>query len=506
MRSSRWLLGLALSLIAFGLGWFLLTLPQAYPLADVLWGVGLSLVPTLNTASQSASTFASNLWRGASALPLPLKISLFGLILLTIFALQQYAQRLGRPMLDLLPPPVRVPLQLVGSIFGGIVFLLRHRLAATAFLVLTFLMIIYFATAIISTYANGWAWLGGVPGFAQFAPTATPTKTAIPTVTPTPLPQMPRELWDADYAASHSFGTPPTEIAIRQAIAARDSSLTNFRRWLRGDVNWSSAELRLKINDADSARTYFFQNVSAYPEGVWPARVKEVRGQLDHQMDYLRGLLDVMTRAEAKDWNGALAAASDLDRLENFSVRGDIEQAIAFSKRTPTPTPTTVIQIIVLPSPTPTTTPTPSVTPTPPNTPTRTPIPTNTPSPTITRTPTPDLVVRLIASDKDAVNNQDWKLAGYITNQLNAAMSANDSRRRDLANWITDKADNPLLYIDPPSDPAMRPTFNDTCASWHEIGYALTLDSGNARAIKLRTRVAKWLDWYTTQTDAAGCV
>src|SRR5207247_2594657 len=84
-------------------------------------------------------------------------------------------------------------------------------------------------------------------------PTVTPTVLPLPTATP--LPQMPRELWDADYAAAHNLGTPPTEIAVRQAIAARDSALTNFRRWLNGDVNWSSAELRLKMNDSDSPRT-----------------------------------------------------------------------------------------------------------------------------------------------------------------------------------------------------------------------------------------------------------
>ncbi len=496
MKSSRWLLGLAVSLIALGLGWFILTLPQARPIVDGLLGLGAAILPVVDGAFHALSTFVYNLWRGAAALPLPLKISLLGLILLSIFALQQYAQRVGRSVFDLLPPPVRLPLQFTRSLADGVVFLLRHRLAATAFLVLTFLMIIYFATAIISTYANGWAWLGGVPGFAQFAPT--PTATPAP-ATPTPLPQMPRELWDADYAAAHNAGTPPTEIAIRQAIAARDSALTNFRRWLAGDVNWSSAELRLKMNDADSARTYFFQSVSAYPESAWPARVKEVRGQLDHQMDYLRGLLDVMTRAEAKDWNGALSAAGDLDRSENFNVRADVQQAVERSQRTPTPTPTPVIQIIVLPSPTPTLTPTPSTTPTASSTPTRT------PSPTITRTPTPDLALRLIASDKDAVNNQDWKLAGYITDQLNGSLSANDPRRRDLGNWMTDKADNPLLYVDPPSDPATRPLFSDTCASWHTVGYALTLDSGNTRATRLHVRVSKWLDYYTSQSDQVGC-
>ncbi|HET6316473.1 MAG TPA: hypothetical protein VFG86_08445, partial [Chloroflexota bacterium] len=469
--------------------------------------LGTALLPPLEEAIHSLSTFVNNLWMGATALPLPLKISLIGLVLLSIFALQRYAQRLGHPVLELLPEPVRAPLRFIGSLGQGIVFVLRHRLAATAFLVLTLLMIVYFATAIISTYANGWAWLGGVPGFAQFAPTATPTAT--PTVPPlptaTPLPQMPRELWDADYAAAHNLGTPPTEIAVRQAIAARDSALTNFRRWLNGEVNWSSAELRLKMNDSDAARTYFFQNVSAYPESVWPARVKEVRAQLDQQMNYLRGLLDVMTRVEAKDWNGALAAAGDLDRIDNFNVRADVQRALERSRSTPTPTPTTVIQIIVLPTLSPTATPTPSATPLPSPTPTRTPIPSSTPSPTVTRTPTPDLVVRLIASDKDAVNNQDWKLADYITDQLNGSMGTNDPRRGDLAKWMTDKADNPLLYVDPPSDPSTRPLFSDTCASWHEVGFALTLDSGNLPARKLNVRISKWLDFYATQTDQAGC-
>ena len=147
-------MGLALSLIVFGLGWFILTLPQARPIVDGLAGLGMALLPPLEDAIHSLSTFVNNLWMGATALPLPLKISLIGLILLSIFALQRYAQRLGRPVLELLPEPVRAPLRFIGSLGQGIVFVLRHRLAATAFLVLTLLMIVYFATAIISAVCH----------------------------------------------------------------------------------------------------------------------------------------------------------------------------------------------------------------------------------------------------------------------------------------------------------------------------------------------------------------
>lgn len=494
--SRIWLLAVSIALIILGIGSFMLSLPQAKPLVDMLWALNDALVPMWDALLSPLSTFVNNLWRGAGALPLSLKIALIGLILLSIYALQQYAQRIGRPVTELLPPPLRWPINLARGIGEWFVFLLRHRLAATAFLVLTFLMIIYFATAILSTYSQGFAWLAGVPGFAHLAPT--PTATPAPP-TPTLLPTMPRELWDGQYAAETNRGTPPIEIAVRQAIAARDSALANFRRWLRGEVNWSSAELRLKMNDADAARTYFFQNVGQYPETVWPPRVREVRAQLDHQLDYLRQLLDVMQRAEAKDWNGALASASELDRIENFNVRGEVEQTIERGRRTPTPTATPVIQIIVLPTPTPT------ITPTPTNTPTRTPTPLPTSTPTITRTPTPDLAARMIANDKEAVNNQDWKLATYLTGELNRTLASNDPRRKDLAAWMADHADNPLLYVDPPNGPpsqvTYRPSVSETCLSANTVNLALTLDSANTKAQRIRTRVNRWLDYYSNEYD-----
>ncbi|MEP7198220.1 MAG: hypothetical protein ABI874_00270 [Chloroflexota bacterium] len=488
---SRWLLGLALALIVFGVGWFVVGLPQAKPLVDGLWALNDALWPLEQGLVRLLSTFVGNVWRSVSALPLPLKLAIVGLLLLTAYAIVEYARRVGRSPFDLLPAPVRWPLEFVVSLFSGIVFLLRNRLAATAFLVLTFLMIIYFGTAILGMYSNA------VGGFG-FAPPPTPTFVP-PTITPTPLPQMPRELWDAQYAAETNHGTPPTEIAIRQALAARDSALTNFRRWLRGEVNWSSAELRLKMNDADAARTYFYQSVGGYPEVVWPPRVRDVRLQLDEQIQYLKGLLDVMQRVEAKDWNGALASASALDRLSNFNVRGEIEQAIERGKRTPTPTATIAIIIIlpsVTPSQTPTRTPTPTVTPTQ----TRTPTPTATPIPTVTSTPTPDPVPRMIVSTKDAVSNRDWKLAEYVTGELNRTLAVTDPRRADLVGWLTDRADNPLLYVEPPSEPAYRPSTNELCVSFRTAGLAQTLDNGNAKAARIRTRVWRWLDYYSAQT------
>lgn len=290
MKNSRWLLIISIALIVIGLIWFVLGLPQAKPTVDWLWATSGDVRVQLEGALGSLSTFVNNLWKSAGALPLSLRIALVGLILLSIFALQQYARQIGKSLFDILPSPISRPLQFVQKLVDGIVFLLRNRLAATAFLILTLLMIIYFAMAIIGTMS------GSFSAFGFGAPTPTPT--LVPsTATATPLPQMPRELWDGKYAEENRLGTPPVEIAIRQAIAARDSALTNFRRWLKGEVNWSSAELRLKMNDADAARTYFFQNVGTYPEAVWPLRVREVRAQLDEQAQYLRALLDVMVRA-----------------------------------------------------------------------------------------------------------------------------------------------------------------------------------------------------------------
>jgi len=361
--------------------------------------------------------------------------------------------------------------------------------------VLTFLMIIYFATAILASYTNVLVGLGLVP-----TATPTPRPTPSPTATATPLPQMPRELWDVTYAAENSRGTPPVEIAVRQAIAARDSALTNFRRWLRGEVNWSSAELRLKINDADSARTYFYQTVSTYPEAVWPPRVLEIRAQLDDQIAYLRGLLDVMQRVESKDWSGAQAVAQELDRSSNQNVRSEIDQALERSKRTATPTATPIIQIIILPTLTPTLTPTPTRTPTRTPTPTITPTPSRTPTPTVTATPTIDVVARLIVSEKDAVTSHDWNVADFIASELNRDLAAADPRRADMTTWLNDRAENPLLYVEPPSDPSTSPTIADACNSFRVTGFALVLDSGSARAAKIRARIARWLDYYSNQT------
>ena len=499
---ARWLLGIAVTLIVFGIGWFVVGLPQARPLVDGLWALNDALWPMETGAYHALSTFVSNLWRGAGALPLSLKFALAGLILLSIFALQRYAHRIGRPFLSLIPPPLRWPLEALASAWDALTFLIRQRLAATAFLVLTFLMIIYFATAILASYTNVLVGLGLVP-----TATPTPRPTPSPTATATALPEMPRELWDVTYATENSRGTPPAEIAVRQAIAARDSALTNFRRWLRGEVNWSSAELRLKINDADSARTYFYQTVSAYPDSYWPPRVREIRTQLDEQIAYLGGLLDVMQRVESKDWSGAQTAAQELDRSSNQNIRAEIDQAIERSKRTATPTATTVIQIIILPTLTPTVTPTPTRTPTRTPTPTitptpsRTPTPTATATPTVTATPTTDVVARLIVSEKDAVSSHDWKVADFIAGELNRDLAAADPRRADMTTWLNDRADNPLLYVEPPpSDASTSPTIADTCNSFRITGFAMVLDSGSAKAAKIRARIARWLDYYSNQT------
>ncbi len=501
------MLWLSIGLIVVGMGSFMLSLPLSKPLVDMLWSLNDALFPLWAGISRGLSTFVYNLWKGASNLPLSLKLMTVGLILLSIFALQQYAHRLGRPLLDLIPPPMQWPLKAIASLFAGLGFLLRHRLAATAFLILTFLMIIYFAAAILSSYSNAFAFLGGVPGFAQFVPTATPTAipTAIATATSTALPTIPRELWDGQYATEHNRGTPPTEIAVRQAIAARDSALTSFRRWLRGEINWSSPELRLKWNDADAARTYFFQNVGMYPESVWPPRVHEVRVQLDEQVNYLQGLLDVTQKVEVKEWTAALAAASELDRRSNQNVRDEIAAAVERAKKPPTATATPVVQIIILPSPTPTVTPTGSPTAPATSTPTRTPLPTITPTPSITPTPTPDIIARFIVREKEAVNAGDWKLADFIASELTKILVPSDVRRKDLGAWLADHAENPLMYVDPPNGPpetsSYRPSIPEVCRVWHEANLALVMDGNNAKATRLRTRVMRWLDYYSTQYD-----
>jgi hypothetical protein len=493
---ARWLLGIAVVLIVFGVGWFAVGLPQAKPLVDGLWALNDALWPLETGSFHAVSTLVNNLWNGGSALPFSLKLALAGLVLLSIFALHRYSRRVGRPFLSLLPPPLRWPLEALRTAWEGLTFLIRQRLAATAFLVLTFLMIIYFATAILASYTNVLAGLGLVP-------TATPTAlpTLLPTATPTPLPQIPRELWDITYAAENNRGTPPVEIAVRQAIAAHDSALTNFRRWLRGEVNWSSAELRLKMNDADSARTYFYQIVGPYPETVWPPRVREIRSQLDEQMDYLRGLLDVMQRVESKDWSGAQASALELDRISNQNVRAEIDQAIERSNRTATPTATPIIQIIILPTLTPSVTPTPTRTPTRTPTPTSTPTPTRTPTPTATATPTVDVVAHLMVSEKDAVTNRDWKGADSIARELDQSLSPVDQRRSDMSAWLNDRAENPLLYVEPPpSDPSISPTISDTCNSFRMTGLALVLDSSSTKAARIRVRISRWLDYYSIKT------
>ena len=492
---ARWLLGMAVTLIVFGVGWFMVGLPQAKPLVDGLWALNDALWPMETSALYAVSTFVSNLWRGAGALPFSLKLALIGLILLSIFALQRYAHQSARTVLSFIPPPLRWPLEALASAWDALTFLVRQRLAATAFLVLTFLMIIYFATAILASYTNVMVGLGLIP-----TATPTPRPTPTPTATATPLPQMPRELWDIIYATETNHGTPPVEIAVRQAIAARDAALTSFKRWLRGEVNWSSPELRLKINDADSARTYFYQTVSSYPESGWPPRVQQIRAQLDEQLSYLNGLLDVMQRAEAKDWSGAQAAATELDKLSNQAVRTEIDQAIERSKRTATPTATTVIQIIILPTLTPTITPTPTRTPTRTPLPTSTPTPSRTPTPSITPTATADVVAGLIVSERDAVTRRDWKVADFIASELNRDLAAADPRRADMTIWLNDRADNPLLYVEPPADPSTSLSIADACNSYRITGYALALDSVSAKSAKIRARIARWLGYYADKT------
>jgi hypothetical protein len=251
MKDTRWLLGVSVTLIVVGLIWFISGLPQATPAVEWLWATGGYMRIQFAAGLALLSTFVNNLWRNANALPISLKIAFIGLILLSIFALQQYARQVGKSLFDILPAPISRPLRWLASVWDGIIFQLRNRLPATAFLILTLLMIVYFALAIVGTATGTFSAFGFGP------PTATATA-VLPTATttPTPVPQMPRELWDGKYAEENRLGTPPVEIAIRQALAARDSALTNFRRWLKGEINWSSAELRLKMNDADAARTF----------------------------------------------------------------------------------------------------------------------------------------------------------------------------------------------------------------------------------------------------------
>ncbi len=492
--TNRWLLPASIALIFIGSVWFLLGLPQAKPLVEWLWTISGEARNALADALNGVSTVVGNLWANAGALPLSLKVALLGVILLSLFALQQYARQMERSLLDMLPAPLSRSLRWLLGVLDFIAFNLRYHLAASAFLVLTLLMIIYFALAIFGAAGGSF----GPFGFSE--PTATPTPTPSPTVlptltptaTPTPVPRMPRELWDGAYAEQNRLGTPPVEIAIRQAIAARDSALTNFRRWLKGEVNWSSAELRLKANDADSARTYFFQTVAPYPEAVWSARVKEVRAQLDEQKQYLAVLLEVMTRAEAKEWNAALGAARDLDRIRDFGVQADVQAAMERARRTPTPTATVAV-IIILPSVTP------SQTPTRTPTSTQTPVPTVTPTPTAVRTPTPDVVSRMAASAKDAVNRRDWDVATYIVSELHRTLSADDPRRAELVAWLVTQADDPTLYPDPPGDPAYRPSVTTVCARYRIVSLALTLDDDEPKALRLRGYVFKWLDYYSTE-------
>ena len=55
---------------------------------------------------------------------------------------------------------------------------------------------------------------------------------------------------------------------------------------------------------------------------------------------------------------------------------------------------------------------------------------------------------------------------------------------------------DPSVSSEPPSDPSYRPAIESTCNSFHLTGYALTLDSGNAKAARIRGRVSVWTDYY----------
>src|SRR5947209_9662851 len=129
---SRWMLGLAIALIVFGVGWFVVGLPQARPLVDGLWMLNDALLPIEASAFGAVSTFVHNLWIGAAALPLSLKLALIGLIILTLFALQRYAHNTGRTIAALLPPPLRLLLDFSAGLWQFVVFLFSQRLAATA--------------------------------------------------------------------------------------------------------------------------------------------------------------------------------------------------------------------------------------------------------------------------------------------------------------------------------------------------------------------------------------
>ena len=121
-RPSRWLLGTAIALIVFGLGWFIAGIPQAKPLVDSLWALNDALWPMEAGLFGALSTIVHNLWNGIFALPVSLQLAFVGLVLLTGFALQRYAHQTGRTVLEVLPPPLRWPLRVLGGIGEFIVF------------------------------------------------------------------------------------------------------------------------------------------------------------------------------------------------------------------------------------------------------------------------------------------------------------------------------------------------------------------------------------------------
>jgi hypothetical protein len=479
---SRWLGFIALALILIGVGGFLLSLPETEPFVTGLWSVLDSVTPLWDNFVQAIGTFTYNVWRGTASLPWSLRLAFLGLLLLTLVAFNQYAQKVGKPPLELLPWPARVPLKIFVRIGEGLAYALRYRLAATAFLVLTVLMILYFGSLVVSSYSP---LLTGLVSTPLSVAAATP-----------PLP-LPRELWDEPYALAQRKGKPAIENDLALAIAARDSAVVNFKRWLRGEVSWSSADLRLKLTDAEAARTHFYQVVGGYERSVWPPRVKEIETALNEHVDYLRGLLKTMQKAEAKNWEGALADAAELDAKYTPKVRDEVAQAA--KPKAPIATSTPII--LILPTLTPSPTPSPTRTPTP------TPSPTPTRTPTPTPSPTPDLNP-LLARAQTALTAGDWRTAEVSIAELHKHLAAADPRRKELAAWLADYAENPLVYIRPPETIPQTfygPTFTQTCNIEREVRWALLMDSTNAKAQKLQKAVAAWVEYYRTYERESVC-
>jgi hypothetical protein len=485
---SRWAGFIAIALIFIGVAWFLLSLPETEPFVTGLRSVFESVAPLWDNLVQSVGSFTYNVWRGTASLPWSLRLAFVGLILLTLVAFNQYAQKVGKPPLELLPWPVRVPLKVFAALGEGLTYALRYRLAATAFLVLTLLMILYFGSLVFSSYSPLLAGLISSPLSVAAA---------------TPSPPMPRELWDEPYALAQRKGKPAIENDAALALAARDSAVVNFKRWLRGEVSWSSADLRLKLTDAESARTHFFQVVGGYERSAWPTRVREIETQLNEQVDHLRGLLKVMQKAEAKSWEGALADAAELDAKYTPKIHDDIAQAA--KPKTPAPTNTPII--LILPTLTPSPTPSPTRTPTPTPSPTLTPSPTPTRTPTPTPSPTPNLEP-LFARAQTALTEGDWRTAESSIAELHKNLAVTDPRRKELAAWLADHAENPLVYIRPPDTPPATfygPTFTQTCNTDRTVRWALLMDGTNAKAQKLQKAVAAWVEYYRTYERESVC-